>query len=424
MPFTSGGGGDGSGGGRSGGWRAKRSGYAVGKLQAAQHGLRVLERANDGERRPLLKVLLMTYGRVGRRRRELLGRLLSVRPHQGLEEESTSETAHEDRTINDAGKTAADTRSTSTKPPGAREVNDGSWTHYVPDFTPQLQALLQSQLQHPPPHLTRPLLRRMAPRLEELNSWKRPMPLNRVKNQTKDWYASTLARVHPPLPTQEWCRLRDLASGAQSEPQVPRRKRVGNAGSAGDEALLFRLGELPPTDRSRDRHAITPRYMRRMWATVFAQCPIMEWDGEGGKWKVTWGEHALHGLRRRAKESVEGYHPEANPLHSLTTAIPDAVAHIHPRAPTSTPPYHNTPTNTPTMADPTKPSVTMATVDDIPAILTMIKELAAYEHAEDKVEATEESLLRTLTFAPSPASSTQPHTNPGYAKTLLLRLPS
>lgn len=98
------------------------------------------------------------------------------------------------------------------------------------------------------------------------------------------------------------------------------------------------------------------------------------------------------------------------------------------------------------MADPTKPSVTLATVDgplhptpphpstafqttltfppDIPAILTMIKELAAYEHAEDKVEATEESLLRTLTFAPSPASAVQPHTNPGYAKTLLLRLPT
>ncbi|KAI7689285.1 hypothetical protein KC353_g19685 [Hortaea werneckii] len=76
------------------------------------------------------------------------------------------------------------------------------------------------------------------------------------------------------------------------------------------------------------------------------------------------------------------------------------------------------------MADPTKPSVTLATVDDIPAILTMIKELAAYEHAEDKVEATEESLLRTLTFAPSPATASQPHTNPGYAKTLLLRLPT
>ncbi|RMY80529.1 hypothetical protein D0861_08561 [Hortaea werneckii] len=280
--------------------------YVHRKLQAAQHGLRLLARANDGERRPLLKVLLMTYGRVGRRRRELMGRLLSVRPHQAPGVENTGETAHEGEAFNDTGKTAAETRSTSTKPPGAREVNDGSWTYYVPDFPPQLQALLQSQLKHPPPHLTRPLLRRMAPRLEELNSWKRPMPLNRVKNQTKDWYASTLARVHPPLPTQEWNRLRDLASGAKGEIRVPRRKKVGDAAPAGEEGLLFRLAESPPTDRSRDAHAITPRYMRRMWATVFAQCPVMEWDGESGKWKVTWGEHAIHGLRRTAKERVEG----------------------------------------------------------------------------------------------------------------------
>ncbi|KAI7356553.1 hypothetical protein KC354_g10401 [Hortaea werneckii] len=280
--------------------------YVQRKLQTIQHGIRLLARANDGERRPLLKVLLMTYGRVGRKRRELLGPLISARPYQALEEESTSKTAHDEVTFNDTGKTAADTRSTSTKPPGAREVNQGSWTYYVPDFTPQLQALLQSQLKHPPPHLTRPLLRRMAPRLEELNSWKRPMPLNRVKNQTKDWYASTLARVHPPLPTQEWYRLRDLASGVQSEPRVSRRKRVGENAPAGEETLLFRLSELPSTDRSRDAHAITPRYMRRMWATVFAQCPVMEWEGVSEKWKVTWGEHALYGLRRRAKESVEG----------------------------------------------------------------------------------------------------------------------
>lgn len=56
----------------------------------------------------------------------------------------------------------------------------------------------------------------------------------------------------------------------------------------------------------------------------------------------------------------------------------------------------------------------------------MIKELADYEHESDKVLATEESLSRTLTFSPSaPGSqvSTQ-HTNPGYAKTLILRLPA
>jgi len=50
----------------------------------------------------------------------------------------------------------------------------------------------------------------------------------------------------------------------------------------------------------------------------------------------------------------------------------------------------------------------------------MIHELADYEKESSSVEATEESLIRTLTFAPSGGG----HTNPGYAKTLLIRLPS
>nr|POE94704.1 n-acetyltransferase ats1 [Quercus suber]POE94710.1 n-acetyltransferase ats1 [Quercus suber] len=56
---------------------------------------------------------------------------------------------------------------------------------------------------------------------------------------------------------------------------------------------------------------------------------------------------------------------------------------------------------------------------DVPEILAMIKELADYEHASTSVEATEESLTRTLTFADSTAS-----TQPGFAKTLILRLPA
>jgi GNAT superfamily N-acetyltransferase len=52
-------------------------------------------------------------------------------------------------------------------------------------------------------------------------------------------------------------------------------------------------------------------------------------------------------------------------------------------------------------------------------ILAMIHELADYEKASSSVEATEESLIRTLTFAPSGTG----HSNPGYAKTLILRLP-
>ncbi|KAK4994397.1 Peroxygenase 1 [Elasticomyces elasticus] len=99
-----------------------------------------------------------------------------------------------------------------------------------------------------------------------------------------------------------------------------------------------------------------------------------------------------------------------------------------------------------------RPKIHFATREDVPAILGLIKELAAYENAADSVQATEASLSLTLSFAPSkhrhshshgsssdtnhahntkpppdaPFSSS-PHGQPtqasGYAKTLLLRLP-
>ena len=60
------------------------------------------------------------------------------------------------------------------------------------------------------------------------------------------------------------------------------------------------------------------------------------------------------------------------------------------------------------------PSFTVrpATESDVPHILALIRELADYEHALDKVEATEDSLLATLSFPSKPGQ--------GYAKTLLL----
>jgi len=59
---------------------------------------------------------------------------------------------------------------------------------------------------------------------------------------------------------------------------------------------------------------------------------------------------------------------------------------------------------------------------DVPEILAMIHELAAFEEATSSVEATTDLLLQTLSFAPSPATATgrPPSNAPGYAKTLLL----
>jgi len=50
-------------------------------------------------------------------------------------------------------------------------------------------------------------------------------------------------------------------------------------------------------------------------------------------------------------------------------------------------------------------TVRHATRDDVPIILSLIKELAEYEHAIHEVKATEGTLLKTLAFAPTPEVS-------------------
>ncbi|PQE28770.1 N-acetyltransferase ats1 protein [Rutstroemia sp. NJR-2017a WRK4] len=60
-----------------------------------------------------------------------------------------------------------------------------------------------------------------------------------------------------------------------------------------------------------------------------------------------------------------------------------------------------------------KPIVRHAVREDVPSILQLIQELADYEKESSSVEATVESLSRTIAFAPSPiisAGSTTPST--------------
>ncbi|KAI9681595.1 MAG: hypothetical protein M1829_000792 [Trizodia sp. TS-e1964] len=66
--------------------------------------------------------------------------------------------------------------------------------------------------------------------------------------------------------------------------------------------------------------------------------------------------------------------------------------------------------------------VRYATREDVPTILGLIQELALYERLSDEVQATEESLLATLSFAP-PTASTASIPRAGTAHTLLLFAP-
>jgi hypothetical protein len=60
------------------------------------------------------------------------------------------------------------------------------------------------------------------------------------------------------------------------------------------------------------------------------------------------------------------------------------------------------------------------TSPDIPTILALVHELAAFENATSSVHATEDSLLNTLSF-PDPTSPTK--FTPGFARTILIAAP-
>lgn len=230
-------------------------------LKNARKALVLLQRANAGRFPQLKKVLSMTYGRIGKRKRELLHEL-SCRTLLG--EEALSPLV--------------------------------SPTHLVdkgPALGKQLQALAMSQGLHMP-----------SDNIPTRNSWGRPMPLKRVRNLKAKWYADVLNRIAPPLPNQEWERLRDLASGRiQWEGPVQPRKRAATTASdcIDDQACVnlsaslgISLGQdhmlsFKPNCGNGSRtlsHTLTTRFMKRIWRKTFTECSTMTWDAARDKWKV------------------------------------------------------------------------------------------------------------------------------------------
>lgn len=253
------------------------------QINKARKGLIFLERANSGYIRHLEAVLAMAYGRQGRRRRELLRSLMDETPP----------------------------RRELLKNLVPFPVRDA-----IPPFGKKLEALLKAQKRFGGRaksegfgtlHNSRKL-GSVRPNIPEKNSWGRPMPLKRVQNMKENWYAELLDTIHPPLPNEEWERLRDLATGIRREVLVQRRNRAdvsenkfGNIQCAEMPSPLRTRSPTPDIVASAKKarrsgvqgnpRRLTSRFMRRMWATIFAQCSCMTWDEVETKWIVRWGGH-------------------------------------------------------------------------------------------------------------------------------------
>ncbi|KAL1645428.1 hypothetical protein SLS58_003735 [Diplodia intermedia] len=180
-----------------------------GALNNARKGLNFLRRTNEGEMAPLQQLLLLTYGRTGRRRHELMETLLIPDPISESEavrlwQAEVDATLDPSKAITGIPKVVAESPRREGKPHKYR---------ISPRYS-KLRALLESQRSDARPvELRRAKLKTTYLEVPLTNIWMRPFPRKRERNMVRKWYASVLDKVFPPLPEDEWERLRDLVSG-------------------------------------------------------------------------------------------------------------------------------------------------------------------------------------------------------------------
>ncbi|KAL8713267.1 MAG: hypothetical protein Q9225_006801 [Loekoesia sp. 1 TL-2023] len=248
-------------------------------LKYARKSLKYLQRANDGHMLQLQTVLNMTYGRVGKRSRQIMAKLQA--PHDLVDDAAVANLSNQ----------------ISEDPRGHRKV---------PKLRDETMALLKSQIKQDPSRFDQALPKGTQPNVPAVNSWGRPFPQKRRANFIRNWYKVTMGRLMPPLPACEWERLQGLATGTTPwDGPVPRRK-LGSTLTIGSRDPLerFVFSNLPhrltsSTERvveygrneetQTNPHELTPRLMRSMWSKVFQKCPRLDWSNEKSKWVVTWG---------------------------------------------------------------------------------------------------------------------------------------
>ncbi|KAL1955227.1 hypothetical protein VTO42DRAFT_8886 [Malbranchea cinnamomea] len=248
------------------------------KHRRARNLLSLLSRANEGYLKPLERVLLLSYGRVGKRRRELLRPLL--REDNATEEQGPQ---HDRKRLRAShGIPPLNFESDSFQPPSA------------------LMTLLKSQAKQREivNSKLRPVVKQFTPPVPETNIWGRPTPKKRKVNIRKRWYATLLDSALPFLPERDLGILQGLATGREEWKPPKRRAKVGS-GQAEPESrpaltAAFIVQGAPKGDTfekySRGRpHVLTHRFMRRLWKRVCTFVPRMAWDEKKRTWTIAWG---------------------------------------------------------------------------------------------------------------------------------------
>ncbi|KAK7548610.1 hypothetical protein IWX49DRAFT_501089 [Phyllosticta citricarpa] len=284
------------------------------KFRQARKGLSQLRRANEGELRPLERILNWTYGRDGPYRYELLRKQLLI--PDPLDDQKALENHHAPFLENDARVVLDDLPATVVEIPRKNpHAADEPRVFAISPRYPELKGFLEATVRNAHLIVSRSAkLKKTKLSVPARNTWQRPMPHKRVRNQVEKWYATVLDKLQPPLPENEWNRLRGLVSQQIPwEGLKPRRARAPEV----QEHWQLRLSEEGSKEEKVARLAqaagshrairITPRTLRRLWARIFSQCPVMWYDAERKKWDAKWEVST-------AWESEETFKPTADDL--------------------------------------------------------------------------------------------------------------
>lgn len=249
------------------------------------------------------RVLFLAFGRIGRRRRELLDRLVRKEPPTD---------------------SAALQQMIRAEAPNEPDDWLAKWD------VKKLQAFLVAQAQSGIRSSPRPILKATqtdpAKQVPTENAFGLPLHPKPARTKLKKAWKRIIDRVLPPVAEGEWTLLRDLASGKVTGPgwEIPTRRLV--AGPKGETAgqleqrpwnwipyvakpirYVERTNARPlklmaetadadgslPGSRPAKLHNYTARFWRRLYAQVWQLTATMKKKPSGEGWDVKWGSTRL-----------------------------------------------------------------------------------------------------------------------------------
>lgn len=238
-------------------WRSARR-------RSALHGLSTLRRANEGYSKPLEKVLRLSYGRIGKRRRQLLDAMI------------VPEVSSDNLAVADLVKKPAMFEDGWQPPSMVVELLKSQDSNYAVS-----RLGVRYQVRH------------FEPQIPRQDVWGKPVAPSRRRNIRKKWYAPVLDSLYPPLPDRDLNILEGLISGSIRWEPTKRRKAIGIPRPSNENLTSF-LAQGPckgHTFRAYAAgrpHKITRRFMRRLWRRISALVPRISWNEAGQKQRIVW----------------------------------------------------------------------------------------------------------------------------------------